>query len=296
MNKNIKSILIALVAGFISVFLVNSYVSSKEQDLLQLSAPVDVLIAAKDIPEGTRLDDSYFENQQIPKKFVQAGAILNLDQVRDQITAVAVLQGNQLLGSMLAKSQDVGLSRKIPKGKAAQTVSVNNATGFAGLLQPGDYVDVLVSVEVEASQQSSNEIATPETLTKKILSRILVLAVNQRSHRAQTSAYAESFRNATGNRYLGGKSGGSSASSANAATVTMALEEEQVLTLTLAQQVGDISLSLRSAWEESSNEENVSVQAEQKQLGSYELLGIDRPIVKDYYDVYSRARKQRVLN
>ena len=106
----------AILAGFVSVFLVNSYVSSKEQDLLQLSAPVVVLIAAKDIPEGTRLDDSYFEAAEIPKKFVQAGAVLNLDQVRDQITAVAVLQGNQLLGSMLAKSQDVGLSRKIPKG------------------------------------------------------------------------------------------------------------------------------------------------------------------------------------
>ena len=293
MNKNLKSLLFAIIAGFVSVFLVNSYVSSKEQDLLQLSAPVAVLIAAKDIPEGTRLDDSYFEAAEIPKKFVQAGAVLNLDQLRDQITAVAVLQGNQLLGSMLAKSQDVGLSRKIPKGKAAQTVAVNNATGFAGLLQPGDYVDVLVSVEVESDQQSANEIAAPETLTRKILTKVLVLAVNQRSHRAQTSAYAESFRNAAGNRFAGSQTSNSLGNAA--ATVTLALEQKQVLSLTLAQQVGQISLSLRSAWD-AATIDPVPVDGQQQELGSYELLGIDRPIVKDYYDVYSRARKQRILN
>ena len=182
---------------------------------------------------------------------------------------------------------------KFPRVKAAQTVAVNNATGFAGLLQPGDYVDVLVSVEVESNQPSTNDIAAPETLTRKILTKVLVLAVNQRSHRAQTSAYAESFRNAAGNRFAGTQPGSSRGNAA--ATVTLALEQKQVLALTLAQQVGQISLSLRSAWD-AANVDPVAADGQQQELGSYELLGIDRPIVKDYYDVYSRARKQRILN
>lgn len=297
MKGNSKSLLISIFGAIISVFLINYYITSKEASLLELSAPVDVVTAIKDVQEGTRLEDGLFEIKSVPKLYLQPGAIMNIDEIRDRVSAVAILKDNQVLGSMLAKNQDIGLSRKIPRGKTAQTVSVDSVSGIAGLLQPGDYVDIIVTVEVEASPGVEGQTAT-ETVSKRILQNIQVLAVDQRSHRSANSGSTSVLRNGPGNRVSATSNvGGGLTRGSGVSTVTVLLADEQVLPLSLAQQVGRISLALRSAWFDSNNAKAELVESDDnRELGSYELLGISKPIAKDYYDVFSRARRSRHNN
>ena len=60
------------VAGF-AVFLLFFYISGKERDLLEMAAPIEVIVATRDIPEGVRIEPNMVEAIQVPRKYAQPG-------------------------------------------------------------------------------------------------------------------------------------------------------------------------------------------------------------------------------
>ncbi len=287
-----KLFLVSAAFGLVAMFLVNSYVSSKQTELLRLSTPIEVVVVARDLPEGTRLQDSMLETVMVPKKFLQPDVMQSFDEVRDRQISVPLLKGTQILGSMLSLNQNIGLAQKIPKGSLAMTVSVDNTSGVAGLIQPGDIVDISLTVEVVKKAGSygpnGSQPELTEMVSKSILSKVKVLAVDQRSYRSRSGAgvVTSSKQKGTGFAFSGGAVGGRS----NAvATVTFALDEKQVAKLSLAQELGSISLALHSSW----NDKAVSSDASTNQVGEYELLGIDKPIKRKSVDVFYGANKRR---
>ena len=41
------------------MFLVNTYINGKQTELLRMSTPIEVVVAARDLPEGTRLTEAW---------------------------------------------------------------------------------------------------------------------------------------------------------------------------------------------------------------------------------------------
>ncbi len=273
--QNTRVLLLSILLGIVAVFLVYSHVQKRERELLDISSPVEIVVAARDIPEGTRLDESLVEIIEIPKKFVQPEALTDVKYAVNHVVSVPVLRGTQLLGSMLGASDTSSLARKIPKDKLAFSIAVNNVTGIAGLVQPGDFVDVLVTVEVgdvgvNTSGQSSID---TEVMTKVVLENVLVLAVDQRSHRSRAASIQPVSSGGPGNVFSTLPENPGLDSEA-ITTATLAVSNDQILPLNLAQEIGSISLTLRSAWPSEQEQ-----QYDENKLGAKELLGVQKTVV-----------------
>lgn len=273
--QNTRVLLISVALGIFAVFLVYSHVQKRERALLDMSSPVEIVVAARDIPEGSRLDESLIEATQVPKKFVQPEALTDTKYAVNRVVSVPILRGTQILGSMLGTSDTSSLARKIPKDKLAFSVAVNNVTGIAGLVQPGDFVDILVTVEVgDVGVKTTGPSAmNTEVMTKVVLQNVLVLAVDQRSHRSRAASIQPIASSGPGNVFSSSSS--SSAANGNSiTTATLAVTNDQILPLTLAQEIGSISLTLRSAWP---SEQQLGYSNDK--LGAEELLGVKKTVV-----------------
>jgi pilus assembly protein CpaB len=111
--------------------------------------------------------------EEWPKDKVPKGAITKLDDVENRRPKARIFAGspileNQLLGKGVL---DQGASDAIPKGMRVIAVKVNDVSGGASLIRPGDRVDVLVHVQRAGGSMG-------QTITKTILQDIKVFAVD----------------------------------------------------------------------------------------------------------------------
>lgn len=207
-----------------------------------------VLVANDTIRAGTKLTPDMFRSATFAEADVVPGAVKEAAAVDGLTARVEVLKGQQLSQSAISNASDDErtdqLAFKIPDGKRAIAVSVNEVTGVAGLLVPGDRVDIVVTIEEKRFVNDEQQFVRIQT----VLQNIEVLA------RAQTDVEGVVVLDAEGNTVSPTDTGGAEFErrptdidpEANAGTVTLALSPEEVQRLVLADALGDITLSLRA--------------------------------------------------
>ena len=172
-----------------------------------------VVVAAKDIPEGTIIDRIALKTVLVPMPMVPVGAYSSLDSVAGRVARVAVFTGETIVPGRLAPvGTGGGLELKIPPGQRAMAVRINDVAGISGLLQPNSRVDVLVTIQDPNS---------PKQVAKLFMSNMLVLSVG-----------TEIQRDAQGKAI-------------NATTVTLAVTPTEAEQLAIAMNTGAIQLVLR---------------------------------------------------
>ncbi len=137
----------------------------------------------------------------------------------------AVYKGTPLTWSSIVRPGQYGfLAAALRPDHRAVTIMVNRATSQAGLIYPGDRVDVILTVKVQ--EDSTNR---TNTFTGTILEDIRVVAVNRQVESTvnQTKPSRTSSRN-------------------DASTVTLEVLPSEAERLVLATSRGDISLAMRS--------------------------------------------------
>jgi pilus assembly protein CpaB len=244
MSKS-RLVLISLGVALFALLLVYSYIYKQEKELLSLATPIKVVVAAKDIPEGVLLDETFVETAEVPKKFVQPGALTRPAEVLDRVAAVPMLRGSQVLDSFFRPAAEEGVARKIPADKRAYSIAVNDVTAVAGLVRPGDFVDVLVTAQTGSMQQG--KAVAEGSVARVLLQNILVLAVNQRSTAGAGPRTVTSQQSAGG--LASGVSPENQKSQDAVRTLTLALGAEDVQKTALAQEIGSLSVALRSSWQ-----------------------------------------------
>ncbi|MHC5112672.1 MAG: Flp pilus assembly protein CpaB [Planctomycetota bacterium] len=101
----------------------------------------------------------------------------SVEEVMDRVTAKAVPMHSPILKSMLAPpGTAAGMVGRIPKGFRAVSVKIDEVTGVAYQIQPGDWVDVIVVMDV--NKRSRRE---QETIAEVILQNVQVAAIGQDS-------------------------------------------------------------------------------------------------------------------
>lgn len=244
MSKS-RLVLISLGVALFALLLVYSYIYKKEKELFSLATPITVVVAAKDIPEGVLLDETLVETVEVPKKFVQPGALTRPAEVVDRVAAVPMLKGAQVLDAYFRSGDEEGVARKIPADKRAYSIAVTDVTAVAGLVRPGDFVDVLVTAQTGSLQQG--QAVAEGSLARVLLQNILVLAVNQRSSAGAGPRIAPSQQAAGGLASAATPESQKEASSVR--TLTLALGPDDVQKTALAQEIGSLSVALRSSWQ-----------------------------------------------
>lgn len=147
-----------------------------------------VLVAKNDIPRGAVIDAELLETAIIPNQYVQPQAVTSLDRVAGMITVAPISKGEQITLSRLTYSREIGrgsLAESTPVGKRAVTVSVDNIATLAGMLKPGNYVDVIAMVPVPA--QNSEGKQDVQLVALPLFQNVLVLAVGQETGMLQQS-------------------------------------------------------------------------------------------------------------
>ncbi|MGZ8375774.1 MAG: Flp pilus assembly protein CpaB [Gemmatirosa sp.] len=112
-----------------------------------------VVVATRDLAEGSRLDHAMLAVRQWPAPTVPDGAYDTPDSLVGRVTRVAVFSGEPVVPGRLAPAgSSAGLEVKITPGKRAMGVRINDVAGIAGLIQPNARVDVLVTLRDDITQ------------------------------------------------------------------------------------------------------------------------------------------------
>ena len=146
--------------------------------------------------------------------------ISSLDVALGRVTAKAIPQHSPVLQSMLAaEGTPAGMVGRIPPGFRAVSVKIDEVTGVAYQLKPGDWVDVIVVMDVDTGRARNKE-----TIAEVILEHVQVAAIGQATNQPQTDVGAQVKP---------------------AKSATLLVPEEDVPKLHLVQTRGKITLSMR---------------------------------------------------
>jgi len=156
-------LLVALILAGLAAWAVWNYLQNVENEIIEGQEIVEVYRAGEAIAEGTDgailLSDFEGGGELIVQSEDQAedvpdGAITTAEQLRDVLTS-RVAAGPISAGSILTVSQwtsitvdIVPLAEEIPSGKQAMTISVDNIKGINGFVEPGDQVNMIITIDI----------------------------------------------------------------------------------------------------------------------------------------------------
>lgn len=135
--------------------------------------PVELLAMRRDAEIGEPLTEQMLVIRALPEAYVEDRHVQATDLPRVLgVKLSANLQASQSLlwrDLTTATRERITLSSRVPKGMRAMTISRTESDAFAGLLRPGDRVDVLLTRAKPGAEQ--------RIVTVPLLQNLLVLAV-----------------------------------------------------------------------------------------------------------------------
>ena|SRR5690348_206840 len=187
----------------------------------------EVLVASGDVGLGQRLSAQNVKWQVWPAASAGSGFIKRKDrpnaarEIAGSIARSPIAAGEPIRESRLIKADGSGyMAAILPSGMRAVSTNISPETGAGGFILPNDHVDVILTRRDREAEKALGGVETH--VSETILSDVRVLAIDQ------------TVEEKSGQKVVVGK------------TATLEVTEAQAETLTLARQLGTLSLSLRS--------------------------------------------------
>lgn len=232
--KNIIAIVAAVFLGIVAVAAVSSYVEGIRS--AQAGQMMKAAAVRKTIAKGETVKRDDLESKEIK---IDEDAIAWADAKKVVgLTAATEIKAGQTLTFALFSAEESAFSKKIPSGKRAITLTVGSDSGFAGMLVPGDIIDILITYNPSSAMSqafagtsrplNSGGAAANETtgiVTTFMMTGIQIVALDNRTK-------GEIF-NATGSDY--------NAKSYGSVTVTLKPDEAQLIVF--AQQCAGVKMT-----------------------------------------------------
>jgi Flp pilus assembly protein CpaB len=139
----------AVVIGGLAAFLTLSYVRGVETRSEEAGQLVEVVVAAAPVPEGTAADEAISAGavavDRRPRSDLPANAVRRLADIGGYVATLDLAGGEVVTTAMFANAKEASGSNvaNLEEGNVAVTIQVDQASGVAGLVQPGDRVNVL---------------------------------------------------------------------------------------------------------------------------------------------------------
>jgi pilus assembly protein CpaB len=109
-------------------------------------ATQNVVVAAADITEGMTLTEATLAVVQLPVAAVPAGSYGSPDSVVGRVSRLPIFKGEAIVPGRLAPEGTAGgIEVKIPPGKRAMSIRIDDVSGLSGMVQPNSRVDVMLT-------------------------------------------------------------------------------------------------------------------------------------------------------
>lgn len=219
----------AIFLGLLAVFLTRAYLGNAQRSVstgAPVGAVVPVVVAATDVPRGAALQVAMLKVVPYPADAAPARAFHTVAQLTggpgQQRLALRSMVANEPIMpiSITGPGGKLNLSGVVSPGMRAVSLRSNDVAGVGGFVLPGDRVDILLT-----RAQGGGSEAASNTLTQILASNVRVLGVDQSDNDEADKPVV-------------------------AKAVTVEVTPEQAQSISLGQQIGAISLTLRRVADE----------------------------------------------
>ena len=154
MNSRKPLVLIAAaVVAIIAVVVLYMYVNGQKDRAFDNAEMVNVWVVHETVEKGTygQSTQGQIVKDQIPRKFYPSNAIKDTSQITNKVAVTDLAVNTIVVEGMFADpaTQQVTLSTQLKPirdvDQVAVTISVSNVQGVAGLIVPGDFVNISVT-------------------------------------------------------------------------------------------------------------------------------------------------------
>jgi pilus assembly protein CpaB len=243
MQKQRIMLIVGVALAIVAVFLIKVFLDQQRKVLQEeasreaaqsQASRVSVLVAKQDIPQGTTIASGMVETKILSKQSLVPQVATSLDRIAGMITIAPIVKDEQISLSKLAYARQAGgLAEVTPVGKRAITITVDTVAGLAGMIKPGDYVDLIAILQVPVQLADGKQVN--QVATMPLFQNVLVLAVGQQTggFSRETGRYSEAKEEKK-------ESGG------GYSLITLALNPQEANLIAFIQEQGKIRLVLRS--------------------------------------------------
>ncbi|MES2161630.1 MAG: Flp pilus assembly protein CpaB [Pseudomonadota bacterium] len=215
-NKTWAVLGIALAIGLLAAVATRSFLSTQvaEIEARNQHQIVSVVVAKTELAQNTVLTNKNVAVRKIPVEYAHSGAVLPADFERIDGSAIAfqVKAGEMIMWSQMAGKRAPTFSARLDKGQRAITVVVDEINSISGMLEPGDLIDLMFTVD-----QNGKKVVLP------LLQSMQVMATGQRSVDDPKSGERTQF-----------------------ATVTLDATPDQAKNIIIARETGKLTALLRN--------------------------------------------------
>lgn len=144
-----RNLWISLGAGLFATFMLYSYSQEKKSEVDRaLGEKVRVVVAKEDIREMDTIFDNVVEIVEKHKKDAEPDSFTDIGDLIGTVAAIPIKKGQTLTkNKVLEPGPETGMAIQVSPGKRAVTIPISPERANAGLIRPGDRVDIFAVVE-----------------------------------------------------------------------------------------------------------------------------------------------------
>lgn len=173
-NKAVIVLGASVAIGLLAALVARNYLSNRVEAIEAKAhgKTVDLVVAKVDLDKGARLSSENVAIRSVPVEYAHAAAISpnNFDRADGEKLAYPIKAGQLIMWGLLETKRAPTFSTRVEVGHRAMTVPVDEISSISGMLEPGDVIDLIVTVDHDGKK-----------VTFPLLQTVQVLATGQRA-------------------------------------------------------------------------------------------------------------------
>jgi pilus assembly protein CpaB len=225
MSNTVKIAMLIIMAAIVAVIMRGFFIAASKPAAPKEPTVDRIRVAAADLPRGLLLREDDLAWKTVPHVSTPEGAVVanapNPAELKGAVLRHALTAGAPIATSDVILANAPGfLSATLSPDMRAVSVAIDDVSGNAGLIQPGDYVDLILTQSMQGKTEAPDELVSSET----VVQHARVLAVGSDLQPAKDATDANT----------------------RARTVTLEVSPHTAEAVAVAARLGSLSLALRS--------------------------------------------------
>lgn len=154
-------VLLGLVLAVLAFILANFLLQGAAAPPTPQVQTTQVVVALQEIPERTEIPVEAVGTREIPVDAVPPNALRDPSEVQGKWTIVRIFPGQIIVSEMVVSREEAiqtgFASFAIPEGFVAIAFPISDVNSVAGAIQPGDFVDILITIRYQVLEETPPE-------------------------------------------------------------------------------------------------------------------------------------------